>query len=454
MAVTLFISYAHTDEPWLDVLLEHLSALSADGTVELWHDRRLVAGAEVFPNIEAALDRAQIVLLLVSEASLASHECQREMWRAMENRKRGGADVVPVILQACGWRAAPLGQLSALPTDGVPVFSTRDPAAGCRDVVEGVRRLVAQQAARRAQVSRALRLRKRRIGSAVVVVGLMAGLVLARWVLPRAPRQPSDIVAPDGVVAIAEFSAVAPDGSAWNAAASGAARLPNLVVCFRQDEVPEIEICQPSSLGARNGRASFYAHRTHVAERLNGMAAWSRTFSVDVGDRHPAFVRRIGRGRCRFGTPCELAADDGAVVGALLVLPVAATQDASLRAYLDRCVDPQSRLVRDWLALAAAAGVAAPDLGRASYRDLAQVFVALADVEIAPGMIDAVIARTASTFATLSPREATRGVLFRAAAAATAEDSLARDRSDTQAALIALHSAIGAVTLATDEGCR
>lgn len=451
MAVTLFISYAHRDEPWLDALLVHLSALSENGAVELWHDRRMVAGEDIFPNIEAALDRAQIVLLLVSEASLASHECQREMWRALGNRERRGADVVPVILQACDWRAAPLGKLNALPTDGVPIFSTTDPAAACRDAVEGVRRLV-EARVRRVHI---VRRRRRTFFGALFVLAIVLGVTLLRVALPLVARSPSDIIVPAGVVAIAEFSVIAPDGAAWNAAASGNQRLPNLVFCFRHDEVSEVEVCAPSALGARDGRPSFYAHRTHIAERLSGMTAWSRTFSVDVGDRHPEFVRRVGRGRCRFGVPCELTADDATVVGELLVLPAAETDDAALRDVIDRCIDPQSRLARDWLAFAAAADIAAPDLGRASYRNLMQTFVALTHVEIAPGLIDAALARSPPVFAALSPRDMTRASVFRAAATLNENDDVSPlDRTETKTALTTLRSAVSAVAVTTDEGCR
>jgi hypothetical protein len=453
VAATLFISYAHKDEVLLDELLAHLQPLAAEGVIDIWHDRRLVAGDDIFPNIEAALDRAQVVLLLVSEAFLASHECTREMWRALASRERRRAVVVPVILQSCSWRAAPYGSFNALPTDGVPIAAAQDRTSACRDVAGGVRRLAEQLDHR----SGSARLRRRWALILTAVAAGAVGILAFRdtWLPQSATARPSQIVVPEGVVAVAEFIVVAPGGAAWNPGAEGDARLPNLLLCFRQDETPVTEICQPAALGVRDGRVLAYASRTHVAERLAGMTAWSEAFSVDVGDRQGRFVRRIGRARCRFGVPCELAADDGTVVGELLVVPSEETTDARLRRYLDRCVDPQSRLARQWQAFAATAGMAEPDLGRMSQSGLVRAFLALAEVKLTPSMVDAVLAHAPAAFAALHPRDATRAVAFRAAAfSAEGDDARPLDRAEVAAALAALRGAAGATVIDDGDGCR
>ncbi|HWU53770.1 MAG TPA: toll/interleukin-1 receptor domain-containing protein, partial [Tahibacter sp.] len=126
MATTLFISYAHRDESYQQEVIGALQPLVERGLLDVWHDRRMVAGDDIFPNIAAALERARIVVLLVSEAFLGSEECAREMWCALEKRRKRRTVVVPVILRRCDWRGAPFGKLNALPVDGRPLDLAED----------------------------------------------------------------------------------------------------------------------------------------------------------------------------------------------------------------------------------------------------------------------------------------------------------------------------------------
>ncbi|MBL8297013.1 MAG: toll/interleukin-1 receptor domain-containing protein [Rhodanobacteraceae bacterium] len=453
MAATLFISYAHKDEALLDELLAHLRALAADGAIDVWHDRRLLAGDDIFPNIEAALDRAQIVLLLVSEAFLASHECTREMWRALASRERRQSVVVPIILQSCNWRAAPYGRFNALPTDGIPIMEAPDRAAVYRDVAAGVRRLVAQLDQHKRSGQGRRRWTFFLAGVAACVAGAFA--LRAAWQTSSASARPSQIVVSEGVVAVAEISVAAPNGRAWNAVSEGEVRLPNLLLCFRHDEEPATEVCQPASFGVRDGRARAYVSRTHIAERFAHMTAWSETFSVDLNDRQGGLVRRIGRAHCRFGHTCELAADDTHVIGELLVLPSENTRDPRLRQYLDRCIDPQGRLAGQWRQFTAAAGLAEPDLGRMSQAGLAQALLALSELRLAPSLLDALFARNPTVFAQLRPENATRASVLQAASLHLQDEGASPlDQGEAAAVLALLRRDVAAAVIRDSGSCR
>jgi hypothetical protein len=41
---SLFFSYSHKDETLRDELETHLAVLKRQGVIDVWHDRRLVAG--------------------------------------------------------------------------------------------------------------------------------------------------------------------------------------------------------------------------------------------------------------------------------------------------------------------------------------------------------------------------------------------------------------------------
>lgn len=122
MAPTLFFSYSHVDEALRNQLEVHLSALKRQGLIVTWHDRRITAGSQVGDAIDANLNAAQLVLLLVSSDFIASDYCfEREMARAMERHQKGDACIIPVILRPCDWHDLPFGKLLAAPRDGKPI---------------------------------------------------------------------------------------------------------------------------------------------------------------------------------------------------------------------------------------------------------------------------------------------------------------------------------------------
>lgn len=143
--IEVFYSYAHADEVLRDELDKHLSILKRGGVIQDWHDRRIGAGTEWAGQIDAHLNTAHIILLLISADFLASDYCYDvEMTRAMERHHAGEARVIPVILRPVDWQGAPFGKLQALPTDARPVTSWANRDEAFKDVAQGIRAAVAE----------------------------------------------------------------------------------------------------------------------------------------------------------------------------------------------------------------------------------------------------------------------------------------------------------------------
>ena len=139
-AIKVFYSYAHRDEPLRTELDKHLSSLRREGVIAGWHDRRIMAGTEWAGAIDAHLQRAQIILLLVSADFLASDYCYDvELQRAMARHEAGEARVIPIILRAVDWQYAPFDTLQALPQDGRPITSWPNQDEAFLDVARGIR---------------------------------------------------------------------------------------------------------------------------------------------------------------------------------------------------------------------------------------------------------------------------------------------------------------------------
>ncbi|HVH34175.1 MAG TPA: toll/interleukin-1 receptor domain-containing protein [Tahibacter sp.] len=415
MATTLFISYAHRDEVVQREVIEALQPLAERGLLDVWHDRRMVAGDDIFPNIAAALERARIVVLLVSEAFLGSEECAREMWRGLENRRRRGTVVVPVILRRCDWRGAPFGKLNALPVDGAPLDQAGDRPATLAAVAEGIgvlaENLVRADAARR---------RRRRLLLAAVAVVLLPFALwqgLPVWPGADAGTPRTELTLPRGVFVLAEIRATAPDGTVWNPQAEGLWRLPVPLLCFRQAGQTG-EVCPATAFAtAQGGPAGRPVNASHVATIYATMTGWNREFSVRLKNQRTADKPLLGQGECRFGVPCRLHADGAAsvTVAELLVLPVLDATDSALRPYLQRCVASDSLLAQQWWEIARLAGTNA-DLGHLSYRSLAQRYSAVAGLELSTEMLDALVRGEPEAFGRDGVRQAPfRATLWRAA---------------------------------------
>lgn len=137
---TVFFSYSHKDEELRDRLETALATMKRQGLIEAWHDRRLRAGDDIDHGVRSELERAEVILLLVSPDFIASDYCHDiEMARAIERHERGKARVIPVILRACDWHPMPFGKLLAAPRDGKPVRSWPDLDEAFLDVVKAIR---------------------------------------------------------------------------------------------------------------------------------------------------------------------------------------------------------------------------------------------------------------------------------------------------------------------------
>jgi hypothetical protein len=105
MSKSVFISYSRQEVPFVDILLEKLE----EHGIQTWLDyRSLVPGKPWLEQILAGIDGSDVLLLVVSNASITSPNVQLEYKRALEKNKRimliiFEATVLPTELQNCEW---------------------------------------------------------------------------------------------------------------------------------------------------------------------------------------------------------------------------------------------------------------------------------------------------------------------------------------------------------------
>ena len=143
--LSLFISYAHSDEVVKSELVKHLKPLERMGLIAEWHDRKLKAGDEWDRVISDNLRKSDIILLLISVDFINSKYCfDVELDEALKMHEAGKTKVIPVVVRNCLWTPMPFAKLQALPKDGKAVGSWNDRDEALTNVADGVR-LVAEE---------------------------------------------------------------------------------------------------------------------------------------------------------------------------------------------------------------------------------------------------------------------------------------------------------------------
>ena len=139
----IFLSYAHADEDLKKELDTHLVPLRRSGKIETWNDRELIIGQEWNKEILEELNKADIILLLISKDFIASQYIwEKELEIAMKRHEKGTAKVVPVIVKNCLWQEMPFAKLQALPKNAKPVMSYEDRDDAFTEIAMSVKKLV------------------------------------------------------------------------------------------------------------------------------------------------------------------------------------------------------------------------------------------------------------------------------------------------------------------------
>lgn len=149
-APLIFLSYADEDRNLCKQLEQHLSALKRQGLIDTWEKQQIIPGDDRSYGISAALERASLILLLISPAFMDSDYCYSiEMKRALELHEQKKARVIPILLRPVNWHGAPFAHLEPLPTsrtnrEFVTLWKNQDNAFLA--VEEGIRRAIVAMA--------------------------------------------------------------------------------------------------------------------------------------------------------------------------------------------------------------------------------------------------------------------------------------------------------------------
>ncbi|RKU15246.1 hypothetical protein C6500_21405 [Candidatus Poribacteria bacterium] len=134
-----FITYSHDDTEAKNELRKRLAVMEQQNELVTWDDGQLTPGdGALQEDILKNVADSDMLLYLVSAASLASKNCNKELTEALKREIR----VIPIILEHCDWLHHQLSGFEVLPHKGKPISKSEDESEGWQNVVEGIRKAV------------------------------------------------------------------------------------------------------------------------------------------------------------------------------------------------------------------------------------------------------------------------------------------------------------------------
>jgi hypothetical protein len=144
-ATTLeFFFCSAPEDQYLQRELElHVEALKHLGQISIWSRGHVKGGESYWVEAPKHLEKADVILLLISPDFLASDDCFSQAKRAFQRYEEGKALVIVVLLRLCYWQGVPiLKHLPILPVGGSPITSWPNHDEAFFEVIMGITRLL------------------------------------------------------------------------------------------------------------------------------------------------------------------------------------------------------------------------------------------------------------------------------------------------------------------------
>jgi hypothetical protein len=115
----VYISYSLEDLRFVEQLLVFLRPYIRAGEFEMLDDSAIAVGSQWPPEMDRAIDRADVAIVLVSPAYLASTTIEdHELHRLLKKRNEGSLRILPLLVRPSAWAQTPLVYLPVWPRNG------------------------------------------------------------------------------------------------------------------------------------------------------------------------------------------------------------------------------------------------------------------------------------------------------------------------------------------------
>lgn len=118
----VFVSYSHADAKWLTSMRSHLKLLERHAGIEQWDDTKIKPGTQWREEIQSALDRAKVAVLLVSADFLTSDFiATNELPPLLRAAQEHGTLILALIVRPCRFEKTELARFQAVNPPSKPL---------------------------------------------------------------------------------------------------------------------------------------------------------------------------------------------------------------------------------------------------------------------------------------------------------------------------------------------
>jgi len=120
---SVFVSYSHLDKAWLDDLKRHFKPLIRDGNIDFWDDSRIEPSQKWKKEIEVAINRAKVAILLISADFFASDFIDSdELPKLLKAAEEDGTILLNIFLKPCVFQKSRISEFQGMNFPSNPVM--------------------------------------------------------------------------------------------------------------------------------------------------------------------------------------------------------------------------------------------------------------------------------------------------------------------------------------------
>lgn len=143
--IEIVIAFDQRDREGLREFKNQLNPLATQDLVTIWDASQILGGTDREQAITDHLNRATIILLLISADFIASEEGKKRIQQAMGRNAPPGVYVVPILLRPAYWKILGLETLTPLPSNGKAVSSWQNRQEAYLDIILDIERIIEAQ---------------------------------------------------------------------------------------------------------------------------------------------------------------------------------------------------------------------------------------------------------------------------------------------------------------------
>lgn len=141
--VKVFLSYSKEDEKYKIRLDKHLKSLERENYIDSFNYGDIKAGEVWQEQLQRNLNKAEVILLLISVHSLANdYILDKQIANAINRTKKGQAIVIPILISSVYYEGTGLEEYKILPANKMPISEWTHQDKAYTEIVQELKKVI------------------------------------------------------------------------------------------------------------------------------------------------------------------------------------------------------------------------------------------------------------------------------------------------------------------------